>query len=107
MGWKVNLFQYNLGTTYNSKGGYIDNNVSSEKREFDKLQTSMMGGEFIWLYNDGIDTGPNDPEKNKYPKVDDFMFTHLFYFSGVMRSQDCGILLPIFEIIKAMFALVC
>ena len=76
----------------------IDNFL--DQKEFDKLQTSMMGGEFIWLYNDGIDIGPNDPEKNKYPKVDDFMFTHLFYFSGVMRSQDCGILLPIFEIIN-------
>ena len=76
----------------------IDNFI--DQIEFDKLQTEVMGGEFIWFYNDDIDIGKNDPDKNKYPKVDNFMFTHMFYFSGVMRSQDCGILNPIFKIIN-------
>ena len=76
----------------------IDNFI--DQIEFDKLQTEVMGGEFIWFYNDDIDIGKNDPDRNKYPKVDNFMFTHMFYFSGVMRSQDCGILHPIFEIIN-------
>ena len=48
-----------------------------EQKEFDELQTLMMGDKIFWTYNDGIDY-ENETDK--------FQFIHMFYADGVPRS---------------------
>ena len=62
-----------------------------EQKDFDELQTLMMGDDFVWYYGDGIDYGK---ELNK------FQFVHTFYHTPAPRSRYFENLNPIFEILN-------
>ena len=70
----------------------IEDNFLGQK-EFDELQTLMMGDGFVWSYSDGIDYGK---ELNK------FQFTHVFYSDNVPEFAYIEKLTPIFNKIKSM-----
>ena len=47
------------------------------QKEFDELQTFMMGDDFAWFYQKTIDSNED---------VDKFQFTHMFYINYVPIS---------------------
>ena len=61
-----------------------------EQKEFDELQTLMMGNNFAWFYNDLI----------VYEKDKKFQFTHMFYKNFALHSTLLDQLKPILEIIN-------
>ena len=63
-----------------------------DQKDFDEIQTLMMGDDFAWYFVDSIDY--DDYEEEKY------MFFHMFYFSYTPQSSYFENLTPIFEIIK-------
>ena len=65
------------------------------KKEFDELQTFMMGPNIDWHYGDDIDFEVNEVDRDK------FQFIHLFYFNNVPLSSFLEQLNLIIEIIKA------
>ena len=77
-----------------------------DQREFDKLQTLMMGALLDWHYADGIDFGvldsdgkiiyPNEVDKNK------FQFAHIFYFQQAPSSPFCENLAPMIDKLNAL-----
>ena len=68
----------------------IDNFLG--KKEFDELQTLMMGEDFAWYFNPYI-VSSTKKEKG-------FQFIHMFYQNDLPRSAYFKSLLPIFEIIN-------
>ena len=68
----------------------IEDNILG-KKEFDELQTFMMGSNFAWYYSDGIDY---EGEENK------FQLTHIFYYSPAPRSKYFENIESILEIIS-------
>ena len=65
----------------------IEDNFLDQK-EFDKLQAFMMGDDFVWHYNDGID---DERELNK------FQFIHMFYYTPTSCSGYFEKLNPILK----------
>jgi hypothetical protein len=63
------------------------------KKEFNKLQTIMMGGDYAWFYSSTIDSNED---------VDKFQFTHMFYLDYAPKSVFCEKLYPIFNKIQAV-----
>ena len=68
----------------------IEDNFLGQK-EFDEIQTLMMGEEFSWYYNDKIDYKED---------TDKYQFTHTFYRFDASQSSFCEKLNLILEIIK-------
>ena len=64
-----------------------------DQKEFDELQTLMLGPNFAWHYIVGIDY---EWQKNK------FMFDHILYDDGVPRSPFLEKLNTIIKIIQPM-----
>ena len=58
-----------------------------DQREFDKLQTEIMGDTFAWFYLPAIDYLDEN--------VDKFQFVHEFYFSYVPTSPAIKIINPL------------
>ena len=58
------------------------------QKEFDKLQTLMMGDQIPWFFNDRIDY---EGQENK------FKFYHIFYTDSAPCSSFCQELNPIFN----------
>ena len=73
----------------------IDNFL--EQPIFDKLQTFIMGDDFAWYFNDGIDFdyGVKFDEEDRKK----FQFTHIFYKDSTSNSKHYNILVPILQII--------
>ena len=57
-----------------------------EQKDFDKLQTFMMGADFDWHYNDAIVYRGRE---------DEFQFIHIFYKDAAPRSSTIQFLDPI------------
>ena len=68
----------------------IEDNFVNQK-DFDKLQTFIMGREFSWFFNPFIVF--NDRKEKE------FQFIHIFYFGGTSNSPHSKDLTPIIEII--------
>ena len=59
-----------------------------DRREFDKLQTEIMGDNFAWFYADIIDY---EGQKDK------FQFYHQFYFSNAPTSSVIELINPLVD----------
>ena len=70
----------------------IEDNFLGQK-EFDELQTFMMGDDFAWFYQKTIDSNED---------VDKFQFTHMFYINYVPISSSLEILTPIIKKIDSV-----
>ena len=57
-----------------------------EQKDFDKLQTFMMGADFDWHYNDAVVYRRQE---------DEFQFIHIFYKDAAPRSSTIQFLDPI------------
>ena len=64
-----------------------------EQTIFDELQACLMGDDFAWFYNDGIDVKGEDNDK--------FQFYHMFYKDNVPTSNFIEQLTPILEKINS------
>ena len=64
-----------------------------EQKDFDELQTSMMGNQFPWYYSNVVDY---EGQKDK------FMFFHLFWMDGAPRSHDYNLIIPIIQKVQPM-----
>ena len=71
----------------------IEDNFLDQK-EFDKLQTLMMGEEFSWYYCQSVTSYEGDKDR--------FQFTHMFYDNKIPTSPFAEQLNTILEIIKSV-----
>tara|TARA_R100001377_G_C3120280_1_gene85678 strand:+ start:65 stop:571 length:507 start_codon:yes stop_codon:yes gene_type:complete len=74
----------------------IEDNFLGQK-EFDELQTLMMGNDFPWHYSNVIDFEYEGTEENK------FMYYHMFYFSNAPTSPAIEIINPLINKINPKF----
>ena len=74
-----------------------------EQKEFDEIQTLMMGENFAWFYRNSIVL----PEEREEKQTNKFQFVHIFYNDRVPISPFYEKLTPIFKTIQALLESLC